>query len=57
MKFDDNSDTTKYQKSEVSELEWFTLDLCLQNIRPYNYEKIKLIKNINTVLEEYTLSF
>ena len=44
-----------YQKSEVSKLEWKTLDECLQSIRPYNLEKKILIININKVLQEYRL--
>jgi len=45
----------KYQETEVSKLEWKTLDECLECIRPYNLEKKQLIININKVLEEYRL--
>jgi hypothetical protein len=48
-------DLTKFQTSEVSKMEWKTLDACLQSIRPYNLEKKKLINNINTILQEYCL--
>uniref|UniRef100_A0A6C0E235 Nudix hydrolase domain-containing protein n=1 Tax=viral metagenome TaxID=1070528 RepID=A0A6C0E235_9ZZZZ len=44
-----------FQKTEVSKLEWKTLDQCLSSIRPYNLEKKKLIVNINKVLQEYRL--
>ena len=44
-----------FQKSEVSRLEWKTIDNCLESIRPYNLEKKKIIININKVLEEYRL--
>jgi 8-oxo-dGTP pyrophosphatase MutT (NUDIX family) len=44
-----------FQKSEVSKLEWKTLDNCLESIRPYSLEKKQLITNINKVLEEYRL--
>jgi 8-oxo-dGTP pyrophosphatase MutT (NUDIX family) len=44
-----------FQPTEVSKLEWKTIDQCLESIRPYNLEKIKLIKNINKVLQEYRL--
>jgi 8-oxo-dGTP pyrophosphatase MutT (NUDIX family) len=44
-----------FQKSEVSKIEWKTLDECLDSIRPYNLEKKKLITNINKVLQEYRL--
>jgi 8-oxo-dGTP pyrophosphatase MutT (NUDIX family) len=44
-----------YQKTEVSKIEWKTLEECLESIRPYNLEKKQLIININKVLEEYRL--
>jgi 8-oxo-dGTP pyrophosphatase MutT (NUDIX family) len=44
-----------YQKTEVSKLEWKTIDECLECIRPYNLEKKLLISNINKVLLEYRI--
>ena len=44
-----------FQITEVSKLEWKTIDECIQAIRPYNLEKKELITNINKVLEEYRL--
>jgi 8-oxo-dGTP pyrophosphatase MutT (NUDIX family) len=44
-----------YQTSEVSKIEWKSLDDCLNSIRPYNLEKKNLIININKVLQEYRL--
>ena len=44
-----------FQVSEVSKLEWKTLNKCLEAIRPYNLEKKELIININKVLQEYRL--
>jgi ADP-ribose pyrophosphatase YjhB (NUDIX family) len=44
-----------YQQTEVSKLDWKTLEECLATIRPYNLEKIQLISNINKVLQEYRL--
>ena len=49
------SDLEHYQVTEVSKIEWKTIDKCLESIRPYNLEKKKLITNINKVLEEYRL--
>jgi 8-oxo-dGTP pyrophosphatase MutT (NUDIX family) len=49
----DNLDN--YQQTEVSKIEWKTIDECLESIRPYNLEKKKLIININKVLKEYRL--
>lgn len=50
-----NNDLDKYQETEVSKLEWKTLEECLECIRPYNLEKKNMIININKVLEEYRL--
>jgi hypothetical protein len=44
-----------FQITEVSKMEWKTLEECLQSIRPYNLEKKELIININKVLQEYRL--
>jgi hypothetical protein len=44
-----------YQTSEVSKLEWKSIEGCLQSIRPYNLEKQKLITSINKILQEYRL--
>jgi 8-oxo-dGTP pyrophosphatase MutT (NUDIX family) len=44
-----------YQATEVSKLDWKTLEECLEAIRPYNLEKKQLILNINNVLQEYRL--
>ena len=46
---------TNFQVTEVSKLQWKTLDECLECIRPYNLEKKSLITNINKVLMEYRL--
>ena len=42
-----------YQITEVSKLEWKTLDKCLESIRPYHLEKRQLITNVNRMLQEY----
>ena len=44
-----------YQETEVSKIEWKTLEECLESIRPYNLEKKQMIININKVLQEYRL--
>ena len=44
-----------FQVTEVSKIEWKTLDECIASIRPYNLEKIKLITDINKILKEYRL--
>jgi len=52
---DNDIDLSHFQSSEVSKVEWKTLDNCLEAIRPYNLEKKQLITNINNVLQEYRL--
>ena len=44
-----------FQLTEVSKLEWKSLEKCLESIRPYNLEKKNLIININKVLQEYKI--
>lgn len=57
--FDDatggSNNLTMFQRSEVSKLEWKTIDECLESIRDYSLEKKQLITNINKVLTEYRL--
>jgi len=52
---DEEEQLNNFQITEVSKLEWKTLDECLESIRPYNLEKKQLIININKVLQEYRL--
>ena len=40
-----------FQESEVSQIKWVSLNECILKIRPYNLEKIDLIKKIDKVLE------
>lgn len=44
-----------YQKSEVSDMKWLTYKECIEHIRHYNIEKIKLINNIDKILNKYRL--
>ena len=44
-----------YQQTEVSKMEWKTLDECLECIRPYNLEKKRILTNLNKILTEYSL--
>lgn len=51
------SDTCpNFQKTEVSQMAWFSYDQCIQHIRPYNLEKINILRNINRALIEYEIS-
>lgn len=51
----DLHDLSRFQVSEVSKLEWKTLDECLSSIRPYHLEKKNLLKNIHKMLQEYRI--
>lgn len=49
------NDLNHYQKSEVSKIRWMTLDEASNSIRPYNLERIDLLKDIDKVLHKYSL--
>ena len=40
----------KYDKMEVSKIEWKTLEQCIQCIRPYNLEKQNMLTNLDNML-------
>ena len=44
-----------FQKSEVSQIQWLSLEKCLSFIRPYHLEKKELICKINKTLDKYRL--
>lgn len=46
-----------YERSEVSKLEWKSFEKCVESVRPYNFEKIKLITQIHNCLDKYSLFF
>ena len=50
-----NIPDSNYQKTEVSQLKWLSYEDCLKKIRPYNIERIKIVKKINNVLNNYSL--
>jgi len=45
----------KFQKSEVSKLEWKTLNESLECIRPYNSEKKKMLRKIDDTINSYCI--
>ena len=47
--------TNNHQKTEVSEVSWLNIEECLVKIRPYNLEKISILKKIDEVLRTYRL--
>jgi len=54
MKHSDNN-LPNFQKTEVSKLEWKTIDECLDSIRPYNLDKKNLITKINEMIETHLI--
>ena len=52
---DKNLNLENYQQSEVSKIEFKSLNDCLTTIRPYNLEKKQLLININKALQELRL--
>ena len=53
--YSNHMDNKNFQKSEVSKVKWMTLDEASSSIRPYNLERIDLLKNIDKVLHKYSL--
>jgi len=47
--------THPFQETEVSDIKWLSYEECLQHFRPYNLEKINILKKLNYVLQNYTL--
>ena len=45
----------QYQTSEVSLVEWKNYEQVLQALRPYNLEKLDVIRRVNELLTKYTL--
>lgn len=44
-----------FQATEVSKLSWVSYDNALKLIRPYNLEKLGMLKKVNNVLQQYRL--
>ena len=40
---------------EVGLMKWMTFDECIQTIRPYNLEKIGIVRKINNILSRYRI--
>ncbi len=44
-----------FQKTEVSKIEWKTIDECLNSIRPNTFEKKRIIINVNNFLVHHKM--
>jgi 8-oxo-dGTP pyrophosphatase MutT (NUDIX family) len=51
---DINEDLDNFQKSEVSKIEWKTYNECIEQIRPYNLEKMDTLKRVDNILKSYS---
>jgi 8-oxo-dGTP pyrophosphatase MutT (NUDIX family) len=51
--YDETMPMDKFEKSEVSKMEWNSYEECLIKIRPYNLEKKRLITNIHNTLTQF----
>jgi 8-oxo-dGTP pyrophosphatase MutT (NUDIX family) len=47
--------TNIFQETEVSDVKWMSYEDCKIIIRPYNLEKLAILKKLNTVLKQYRL--
>lgn len=50
-----NINLGNFEKSEVSDIRLFTYDQCIEKIRNYNLEKMKVITDVNNILEKYKI--
>lgn len=55
MKYEDTEFNYDFQRNEVSKCEWHSISNCEQRIRPYNKERIAIIKSIDKVLQDYSI--
>jgi 8-oxo-dGTP pyrophosphatase MutT (NUDIX family) len=55
MKYEDTLQTSKFEPTEVSKMEWKNYDDCVQCIRHYNLEKKRVLININETLKSFRL--
>jgi len=56
MNYDDMDKLVNFEPTEVSKMEWKTIDSCMTSIRSYNLEKRQLIINIHNTLTNHKLT-
>lgn len=52
MKYEDTLVDTNFQKSEIGSMKWFSYEESVSRIRPYNLEKLELLKDIHLLMEK-----
>lgn len=55
MHYEDTLTDTNYQKSEIGAMKWFTYEEVIRRIRPYNIERLDLLKDIHFLIDKYTI--
>ena len=55
MNYNDALESSLYQKSEVSNLQWKKYEQCLEVIRDYNVEKKNILTKVHNTLTKYML--
>jgi len=53
MEPQDSFKEVEYEKAEVSKVQWMTPEECIKSLRPYNKERITLIKELVCALNKY----
>jgi 8-oxo-dGTP pyrophosphatase MutT (NUDIX family) len=49
----DQRPSKQFQANEISKIEWCTYDKAVELIRPYNLEKLEVLRKVNTLLCNY----
>jgi len=55
MRYEDTLLDTNYQKSEIGSMKWFPYEEVLTKIRPYNIERLDLLKDIHQLIDKYAI--
>jgi len=56
MRYEDTLSSHRLQSSEVSDSEWMNVAKCCESIRPYNVEKIRLLRAVEEMFNANCLS-
>jgi hypothetical protein len=52
MKYEDTLVDTNFQKSEIGSMKWLSYREAVSRIRPYNIEKLELLKDIHQLIDK-----
>ena len=55
MDYNNTLNTSDFQVSEVSNLQWKTYSDCIQCMRPYNVEKKVVLRNVKKCLDSHKI--